>query len=216
MNRSRIKLGVCCCASLVLCSALVACGDGGASLTGSELAAAKVKPAAPPREGVNVYSMEITLADRVGDAVVSDGAGTYVHREEAIVELQAWEISNDQMYVKSAPGANSRRGRLRLGELDVECGNFQLKVYSANEFLDVAVGGSVFGTGVVMCTPAGAGVKERYQLDIGECIAIHRIAQDAWRVVSDVGCVGRLSRFKDTIGDYDVPFEFLAVLSPTI
>jgi len=160
--------------------------------------------------------MAITLANRGGDAVLSDGAGTYVQDEGAIVELQDWELSNDQMYVKSAPGTNSRTGRLRLGELDAECGNFQLRVYSSSEFLDVAVGESAFGTGLVMCTPAGAGMKERYQLDIGECIEIHRIAQDAWRVVSEAGCVGQLSRFKETIGDYDVPFEFQAVLFPTI
>jgi hypothetical protein len=177
-----------------------------------ELAAAKVKPPAPPREGVNVYSMAITLEDRVGDAVLSDGAWTYVHGEGAIVELQDWEMSDDQMYVKSGAKRHSRNGRIVLAGLDMECGNFQLRVYSSSEFLDVPVGDAVLAIGLVFCRPLGTGWKDQYRIDIGECVAVQHIAEDSWRVVSEVGCVGRLSKFKETIGDYDVPFAFEGVL----
>ncbi len=37
-------------------------------------------------------------------------------------------------------------------------------------------------------------------------------ARDAWRVVSDAGCVGRLDQLKETVGYYEVPFAFEAVL----
>jgi hypothetical protein len=157
--------------------------------------------------------MAISLEDRAGDAVLSDGAGTYVHGEAAIVELQDWEIQDDQMYVKSAPGANSRNGRIVLAGLDVECVHFQLRVYSSSEFLELPLGEAVLATGLVMCRPLGPGKKDEYRIDIGECVAVHRVAENAWRVISETGCVGRLSKFKQTIGDYDVPFEFLGVLN---
>lgn len=64
-----------------------------------------------------------------------------------------------------------------------------------------------------MCTPVGSGMSERYQLDIGECMAIHRIAQDAWHVVSQPGCFGRLDQGKKTIGSFEVPFAFEGVLT---
>jgi hypothetical protein len=190
-----------CCAALLLCAALVACGDEGTSITSLDLAAAKAKPPTPPGQlEVSVYAMAITLEDRAG--------GTYVHGDGAIVELQAWETMDDQMYVKSAPGANSRGGRLVLDGLDVACANLQLRVYSSSALLDVAVGETVLGTGLVMCTPAGSGMNDRYQLDIGECIAIHRVAQDTWHVVSQPGCLGRLDQGKKRIGNFEVPFAF--------
>lgn len=206
---SRINSCIGRCTGVGLCLALVACSDVGTSVISSGPTAAKVKP---PRHEVSVYAMAITLEDRVGDAILSDGGGIYVHADGAIVELQVWETMDDQMYVKSAPGAKSRGGRLGLDGLDAQCANFQLRVYSSSRFLDLAVGETVFGAGLVMCTPPGSGMNERYQLDIGECIAVQRIAQDAWRAVSDAGCVGRLDQGKKTIGFYEVPFAFAGVL----
>ena len=135
-----------------------------------------------------------------------------MHGDGAIVELQAWETMDDQMYVKSAPGAKSRGGRLVLDRLDVACANFQLRVYSSSGLLDAAVGETVFGTGLVMCTPVGSGMNERYQLDIGECIVVQRTALDAWHVVSQFGCLGRLDQGKKTIGNIEVPFAFEGIL----
>jgi hypothetical protein len=213
MKYSRINSGIGRCTGVGLCLALVACSDVGTSVISSGPTAAKAKPPTPPgQQDVSVHPMAITLADRAGNAILSDGAGTYVHGDGAIVELQAWETMDDQMYVKSAPGAKSRGGRLVLDGLDAQCANFQLRVYSSSDFLDVPVGETVFGTGLVMCTPPGSGVKERYQLDIGECIAAQRITQDVWRVVSDASCVGRLDQGKKTIGLYEVPFAFEGVL----
>jgi hypothetical protein len=212
MNYSQVKLGISCCTSLLLCCGLVACSDVGRSVTSPDLTAAKAKPPTPPGQlEVSVYAMAITLEDRAGDAILSDGGGTYTHDDGALVELQAWETMDDQMYVKSAPGAKSRGGRLVLDGLDVECG-FQLRVYSSSEFLDVVVGETVIGTGLVMCTPLGSGRKERYQLDIGEFVAIHRIAQDTWRVFCEADCVGRLSQGRETLGLYEAPFAFEGVL----
>jgi hypothetical protein len=156
--------------------------------------------------------MAITLEDRAGDAVLSDGAGTYVDGEGAIVHLADVETQHDQMAVKSGPGSDSRNGRIALAGLDEYCGNFQLRVYSSSEFLDLSVGNSMLGTGTVMCRLRGAGKKDVYQIDIGECIAVSRIAEDAWHVVSDAGCVGRLDHFKETIGYFEVPFAFEAIL----
>jgi hypothetical protein len=213
MNYWQVRLGISCCTSLLVCCGLIACSDVGTSVTSSDLAAAKAKPPKPPgQQEVSVYAMAITLEDRAGDAILSDGGGTYTHDDGALVELQAWVTMDDQMYVKSAPGAKSRGGRLVLDGLDVECGSFQLRVYSSSEFLGLAVGETVFGTGLVMCTPVGSGMKERYQLDIGECIAVQRIAQDVWRVVCEADCVGRLSQGRETLGLYEVPFAFEGVL----
>jgi hypothetical protein len=175
---------------------LVACADLGSSITSSTPAAAKVN----------------TLDDRAGDAILSDGAGTYVDGEGAIVHLADLEPQHDQIAVKSGPGIDSRNGRIALAGLDELCGNFQLRVYSSGEFLDLPVGSSMLGTGTVMCRLRGGGKKDLYQIDIGECLAVHRVAEDAWRVVSDAGCVGRLDHFKETIGYYEVPFAFEAVL----
>ena len=213
MNHSRKNIVSGCCTVLLLCAALVACQDEGTTITSSELATAKAKPPRPPgQQEVSVYAMAITLEDRAGDGILSDGGGTYVHGDGAIVELQAWETMDDQMYVKSAPGAKSRGGRLVLDGLDVACANFQLRVYSSSGLLDVAANETVFGTGLVMCTPVGSGVNERYQLEIGECIAIHRIAQDAWHVVSQPGCLSWLDQGKKTIGNFEVPFAFEGIL----
>lgn len=214
MNHSRKNIVSGCYAALLLCAALVACSDEGTTLTSSELATAKVKPPRPSgQQEVTVYAMAITLEDRAGDAILSDGGGTYVHGDGAIVGLQAWETMDDQMYVKSAPGAKSRGGRLVLDGLDVACANSQLRVYFSSGLFDAAVGETVLGTGLVMCTPVGSGINERYQLDIGECIAIHRIAPDAWHVVSQPGCLGRLDQRKKTIGNFEVPFAFEGVLT---
>jgi hypothetical protein len=157
--------------------------------------------------------MAITLEDRMGDAVLSDGTGAYVDGEGAIVHLADLKTQPDQMAVKSGPGPNSRNGRIRiaLAGLDEQCGTFQLRVHSSSEFLDLPVGNSLLGTGSVICVP-GTNKKDVYQIDIGECVAVHRVAADAWRVVSDAGCVGRLDGFKGTIGYYEVPFAFEAVL----
>jgi hypothetical protein len=156
--------------------------------------------------------MAITLEDRAGDAVLSDGEGTYVDGEGAIVHLADLERQHDQMAVKSGPGVDSRNGQIALAGLDELCGTFQLRVNSSSEFLDLPVGNSMLGTGTVMCRLQGSGKKDVYQIDIGECIVVHRVAADAWRVVSDAGCVGRLDHFKETIGYYEVPFAFNAVL----
>ncbi len=196
MTKPRIYIALSCCTGLVLCSALVACADLGSSITSSTPAAAKVN----------------TLDDRAGDAILSDGAGTYVDGEGAIVHLADLEPQHDQIAVKSGPGIDSRNGRIALAGLDELCGNFQLRVYSSGEFLDLPVGSSMLGTGTVMCRLRGGGKKDLYQIDIGECLAVHRVAEDAWRVVSDAGCVGRLDHFKETIGYYEVPFAFEAVL----
>jgi hypothetical protein len=213
MHHSRRDIGSGCCTALLLCAALVACRDEGTTITSLEFAAAKAKPPKPPgQQEVSVYAMAITLEDKAGDAILSDGGGTYVHGDGAIVELQAWETMDDQMYVKSSPGAKSRGGRLVLDGLDVACANFQLRVYSSSEFFDVAIGEAVLGTGLVMCTPVGSGMNERYQLDIGACIAIHRIEQDAWQVVSEPDCLGRLDQGKKTIGNFEVPFAFEGIL----
>lgn len=214
MNHSRKDIVSGWCAALLLCAALVACSDWGTTITSLDPVTAKAKPPTPPgRQEVSVYAMAITLEDRAGDAILSDGGGTYVHGDGAIVELQAWETIDDQMYVKSSPGAKSRRGRVVLDGLDVACANFQLKVYSSSGLLDAAVGETVLGTGLVMCTPVGSGMNERYQLDIGECIAIHRVAQDAWHVVSQPGCLGRLDQRKKTMGNFEVPFAFEGILT---
>jgi hypothetical protein len=157
--------------------------------------------------------MAITLDDRTGDAVLSDGAGTYVDGEGAIVHLADVETQHDQMAVKSGPGPKSRNSRLLIAQagFDEHCDNFQLRVYSSSEFLDLAVGNSMLGTGTVMCVPS-VDKKDVYQIDIGECIVVSRVAADAWRVASDANCIGRLGARKETIGYYEVPFAFEAVL----
>jgi hypothetical protein len=213
MIKSRCSIVIGRWTGVLLCSALAACGDVGSSITSSTPTAAKVKPPAPRPKEVTVYPMAITLEDGTGDVVLSDGAGAYVHGEGAIVHLADLEPQHDQMAVKSGPGSDSRNGRIALAGLDELCGNFQLRVYSTSEFLDLPVGNSMLGTGTVMCRLRGAGKKDVYQIEIGECIAIYRIAQDAWRVVSEAGCVGRLERFKETIGYYEVPFAFVGALN---
>lgn len=212
MTKSRMTIVPSCYAGLLFFFTLVACEDPGPSITSPTPVAAKVKRPAPPRQEVGVYSMEITLEDRDGDAVLSDGAGPYLHGDGAIVELQDWEIDDDQMYVKSAPGANARGGQIELPGLQVICQAFQLKVYSSSEFLDVPVDDEILATGLVICRNRGAGHKDTYLIDIGEHVVVSRVAEDTWRVVCSADCVGRLDHFKETIGYYEVPFAFRAVL----
>ncbi|NIN73035.1 MAG: hypothetical protein GTO46_14120 [Gemmatimonadetes bacterium] len=214
MTKSRMNLVLSCCAGLVLCFTLVACDDPGSSITAPTVSSAKVKPPRPRPSEMNIYSMAITLEDRTGDAVLSDGAGTYVDGEGAIVYLADLEPQQDQIAVKSGPGIDSRDGQIRIAPagLDEQCENFQVRVNSSNEFLDLPVGNSMLGTGTVLCRLRGGGKKDFYQIEIEECIAVSRIAEDAWHVVSNAGCVGRLDHFKETIGYYEVPFAFEAVL----
>jgi hypothetical protein len=214
MTKSRMNLVLSCCTGLALCLALVACDDPSQSITSPTVTSAKVKPPPPRPSEMNIYSMAITLEDRTGDAVLSDGAGPYVDGEGAIVYLADLEPQQDQVAVKSGPGIDSRSGRIRIAPagLDEQCENFQLRVNSSNEFLDLPVGNSMLGTGTVLCRLRGGGKKDFYQIEIEECIAVSRVADDTWRVVSDAGCVGRLDGFKKTIGYYEVPFAFEAVL----
>jgi hypothetical protein len=193
---------------------LVACDDPSRSITSPTPAAAKVKPPQPRPSEMNIYSMAITLDDRMGDAVLSEGAGTYVDGEGAIVYLADLEPKQDQIAVKSGPGIDSRDGQIRIAPagLDEQCENFQVRVNSSTEFLDLPVGNSMLGTGTVLCRLRGGGKKDFYQIEIEECIAVYRVAADTWRVVSDAGCFGRLDHFKETMGRYEVPFAFEAVL----
>ncbi len=213
MSKSRIRVVLTCCTGLVLCFAMTACDDASSSITWSTPVAAKVKPPAPQRQKFTIYSMALTLEDRAGDAVLSDGAGPYLDGDGAIVHLADLKDEHDQIAIKSGPGPTSRDGwiRIALAGLDEQCGNFQLRVYSSSELLDLPVGNLLLGTGSVLCVP-GNNKKDVYQIEIDECVVVHRVAAGAWHVASDADCIGRLDHSKDTMGRYGVPFAFQAVL----
>lgn len=197
-------------------------------------------PAAGPNPTNVAHPCDVTVADRSGDSILSDGEGIYTDGVDG-TRARLWDMNNgvaDHLYFEV--GGSGRNLRLKIpGVTDGAPGGVQtcgLAIFQPNVnesdyqfYNELPVGSSTadvgqnFG-GLLQCR-FGPGNRDHYSVTYGspfgtygppdECIVITHTADKVWTLTADAGCTAAVNKVlkNKVVGQWvgvDVPFQLTA------
>ncbi len=182
--------------------------------------------AQPPQN--TPHPSQVTVANRAGDSILSDGAGIYTDGVDA--EARLWDMMNgvaDHLYFQAG---GTRKLKLSIagitnGLQTCDVGTLQPNVNSSGyQFYNLLpVGQSTTGTqnfgGTFKCSYGPHdwdAVNVTYE---SQCIVITHTAYKVWTITADTGCTAAVTKIqnKQVIGQWvgqNVPFQVQATELP--
>lgn len=161
------------------------------------LIAATASAAGPGRSD---HPMISTVADRAGDAILSDGRGVYGGGNGGSSFLSD-DVGEDRfMNAASSKDRIKRQQRLVLPSLGINTTCFWSRLYVREAVLwQMPVGTSQYAQGTFECRPTLSD-KDAVNLEYGSCILVEHPSASQWIFTAGPGCTARV----DNVVDYNV------------
>jgi hypothetical protein len=175
------------------------------------------------------HPSQVSVADRSGDALLSDGAGVYTDGLDA--EARLWDMMNgvaDHLYFLvsgngrslklSIPGITNGVQSCGIGKLQPNVNSSGYQFYNLLPVGQSTTGSQNFG-GTFQCSYGAHNwdaVNVTYE---SQCIVITHTADKVWTITADTGCTAGVTKIQNrqVVGQWvgqNVPFQVQATELP--